>query len=332
METEWGYLNDAMNDPQTDWDSAWQGLEPEQPPRRRGSLWLALAATAFLALGLCALAYFALQQRGASEPGLALPGEEQGQTPASGQSETGSGVETTASGIAPTATLPGEFATPPQPPPAADVAAPRASTPMTIDGNSAEWVGMPVYSSPHIVFTADSWDGSDDLAASWQVSWDDANLYLIVNVADDAHVQNQTGNQAFRGDSIELQIDTNRAGDYGPTLSPDDFQISLSPGDFAGIPPSAFLFQGTAEGEIRDATFPHSIVVAAVPNGAGYVVEAAIPWRDLNLTPTAGLAIGLAVNVNDNDSPGTAAQEMMKSNAPNRRFADPTSWGTLLLQ
>jgi hypothetical protein len=183
-----------------------------------------------------------------------------------------------------------------------------------------------------LVFTGDTWDGSDDLAASWQVSWDDANLYLVINVADDIHAQNQTGNQTFRGDSVELQIDADRAGDYGPSLSPDDYQIALSPGDFAGILPSAFRFQGTASGEMRDAAAPHAITVVAVPNGSGYVLEAAIPWRDLGLTPAAGVVIGLAVNVNDNDRPGTAAQEMMKSSAPNRRFSDPTTWGTLTLQ
>jgi len=62
------------------------------------------------------------------------------------------------------------------------------------------------------------------------------------------------------------------------------------------------------------------------------VLEAAIPWRDLNLTPAPGLILGLAVNVNDNDRPGTAAQEVMKSSVSSRRFGDPTSWGTLTLQ
>jgi hypothetical protein len=61
-------------------------------------------------------------------------------------------------------------------------------------------------------------------------------------------------------------------------------------------------------------------------------LEAAIPWRDLNLTPSSGLVIGLAVNVNDNDRPGSAVQEMMKSNMAGRRFGDPTTWGTLTLQ
>ncbi|CUS05144.2 conserved protein of unknown function [Candidatus Promineifilum breve] len=325
-----------MSEPRSEWDTAWQGIEPQQPRPKRGGLVIALAAAVFLALGACALAYFVLQQRTTVEPGLTLPGEETATSVAAVAGTEQPTAETTAEptglAVAATATLPGDFATPPQPPPASDVVAPRAAAPPTIDGNAAEWAGLPVYSSPHVVFTGDTWDGSDDLAASWQVSWDDTYLYLIANVADDIHAQTQTGNLAFRGDSIELQIDADRAGDYGPTLSLDDFQISLSPGDFGAIAPSAFRFQGTASGEMRDATTPHTIAVTATPTGTGYVLEAAIPWRDLGITPAPGLVIGLAVNVNDNDRPGTAAQEMMKSSAPNRRFADPTTWGTLTLQ
>jgi hypothetical protein len=329
------YRSASMNDPKSDWDKAWQGMEPEQPRAGRAGFWVALAAAGFLLLGVCALAYFAWQQRAPVEPGLTLPGQATPESTAAAATEQPVG-EVAAGGsgssIAPTVTLPGSFTTPELPPPASDVVAPRASAAPVIDGDAAEWAGLPAYSSPHLVFTADTWDGSDDLAASWQVSWDDANLYLVVNVIDDVHAQNQTGNQTFRGDSVELQVDADRAGDYGPSLSPDDYQLALSPGDFAAVPPSAFRFQGTTGGEMRDAAAPQSIVVAARPSDGGYVLEAAIPWGDLGLTPSAGLVIGLAMNVNDNDSPGTAAQEIMKSSAPNRRFADPTTWGTLTLQ
>lgn len=321
------------SDNKPDWDAAWQDMEPQQPRSRRSAYGVALAAAAFLLLGVCALAYLLLQTRPPAEPGLALPGEQT--ATATGPATEQPVVATTAPtdpAIAPTVTLPGEFVAPELPPPASDVVAPRAAAPPTIDGDAADWAGLPGYSSPHLVFSAASWDGSDDLAASWQVSWDDANLYLIVNVADDVHVQTQAGNQAYRGDSVELQIDADRLGDYGPALSADDYQLSLSPGDFATLPPSAFRFQGSGAGAMVDATTPHSIVVTAVPNGTGYVLEAAIPWRDLGLTPAAGLVIGLAVNVNDNDRTGAAVQEVMKSNAPNRRFSDPTTWGTLTLQ
>lgn len=328
-------MSDNRLDQKTEWDNAWQGMEPEQRRQRRSGFIIALIAAAFLFLGACSLGYYVLQQRARVEPGLLLPGTEQPSSTGIDATEPASAGPTgDAAGlpIASTVTLPGFFATPPQPPPAADVTAPRANTAPIIDGDAAEWGSLPVYSSPYVVFTSDTWDGSDDLAASWQVSWDDANLYLIVNVADDILSQNQTGNQTFRGDSVELQVDADRSGDYGPSISPDDFQISLSPGDFAQIPPSAFWFQGTTGGEMRDAAGPHGITIAARPSGAGYTLEAAIPWRDLNLVPSPGLVIGLAVNINDNDHPGTAAQEMMKSNALDRRFGDPTTWGTLTLQ
>ena len=323
-----------MNDKKPEWDQAWQGMEPEQPQPQRSIYWIALAAALFLLLGACAIGYFVLQQP-TSEPGLSLPGGETAtpaDTGAVGPGAAATDAPTGGLSVAPTVTLPSDLATPPQTSIALDAVAPRATTQLMIDGDAAEWAGLPVFSSPHIVFTADSWDGSDDVAASWQMVWDDVALYLIVNVADDIHAQNQLGNQTFRGDSIELQIDADRAGDFGPSLSPDDFQITLSPGDFNNVPPSAFRFQGTSSGSMLDAPGQHSIVVAATPSGAGYLLEAAIPWRDLNITPSAGLVIGLAVNVNDNDRPGTAVQEMMKSSAPGRRFGDPTSWGTLTLE
>lgn len=317
-----------------EWDKAWQGMEPKQPRPRRAGFLVALTAAAFLLFGIFALGYYALQQRAPTEPALLQPGTEQ--PGATGEQSTGQAqIETTEEAgpsIAPTATLSGSFVPPSQPAPAAEVIAPRAGTAPVIDGSAAEWGGVPVYSSPYLVFTGDTWDGSDDLAAAWQVSWDEANLYLVVHVADDIHAQNQIGNQTFRGDSVELQIDADRFGDYGPSINPDDFQLSLSPGDFSGIAPSAFRFQGTPGGEMLDATSPHSIVVAARESDAGYVLETAIPWRDLNVVPSSGLVIGLAVNVNDNDRPGTAAQEMMKSSAPGRRFGDPTTWGSLTLQ
>lgn len=314
-----------------DWDNAWQGLEPQQPKSRRGCYGWAIAAAVLLALGVLALAVFA-SQRGTGGPDLVLPGTDQPATAVAGEGTSPSGGEATAtpgSGLAATATLPGDAATPTLPP-ASDVVAARYAP--ILDGDPADWAALPFYTSPHTVFTDEMWDGSDDLAASWWVAWDDVYLYFAFNVSDDIHAQNQSGNLTFRGDSLELQIDIDRPGDFGPRLSPDDFQVSLSPGDFGGLSPSAWLFQGTGSGDMLDAPAGHTIVVSARPTADGYTLEAAIPWTDLGLTPTPGLVIGLAVNANDNDRPGAAVQELMKSNVPTRRFGDPTTWGTLTLQ
>jgi hypothetical protein len=296
-----------------------------------------MAAAVVLTLAVLALAVFARQRGTGNDTGLLLPGTDPAATAAPGEVTTDPGQATTAPGeatpavpgLAATATLPGEAATPTLPP-ASDVVAGRFAP--ILDGDPSDWTTLPFYTSPYTVFTGDGWDGSDDLAPTWWVGWDDVYLYFAFSVVDDSHVQTQSGSGAFRGDSLELQIDTDRAGDFGPTLSADDFQISLSPGDFGALPPSAWLFQGTAGGDMLDAPGGHTIVVAARPTADGYTLEAAIPWVDLGLTPSPGLVIGLAVNANDNDTPGTAAQELMKSNVPTRRFGDPTTWGTLTLQ
>jgi hypothetical protein len=195
-----------------------------------------------------------------------------------------------------------------------------------IDGNLDEWDERPTFSSSMLVYNVLEWDGTDDVQAVWRLGWDNDYLWVAVAVEDDRHVQTQRGNQIFMGDSVSLQLDSDLTGDYGPGLSNDDYQINLSPGDFAGIPPSAFRFQGG-----RDAP-GHGIVVAAEAAEQGYFLEAAIPWQDIGLAPSSGLEIGLALNVNDNDTPGTAVQEVMKSHVATRAFRDPTSWGRLILR
>ena len=201
-----------------------------------------------------------------------------------------------------------------------------------IDGLLDEWGSVPAIQSSFIVYQVTGWDGSDDLNAVWRLAWDANNLLIAVEVTDDVHVQTQSGNQLFRGDSVDMQFDTNRPGDFGDGLSPDDFQSTLSPGDFAALPPSAARFQGTINGQILDAPTGHHLTMQARQVGQGYTIEAAIPWSDLNLVPAGGLVIGLALNANDNDSPGTAVQEVMKSHVITRTLTDPTGWGTLTLR
>jgi hypothetical protein len=74
------------------------------------------------------------------------------------------------------------------------------------------------------------------------------------------------------------------------------------------------------------------ISVAALQVENGYQLEAAIPWQAIGLRPAPGLVVGLALNVNDNDTAGTAVQEVMKSHVATRAFRDPSSWGRLTLR
>lgn len=324
-----------MNISPQDFQDEWKGLEPEQPKGPRSGFWLALAAAAFLALGVCAISAF-LWQQGA----LAQLGAPNAETPTP-EGQPTSGAIGTLPTAEPGATAPPDLAAtvtvpagvlPPTAEASAAVVVPRVVSPPTLDGDAAEWAAVPGVPSAFTVYTAEDWDGTDDMGATWQLQWDDQFLYVLVTVIDDIHVQTQTGNMIFQGDSVDMQFDTQRDADYGPSFSPDDFQITFSPGDFQSLPASFWRFQGTADGKMLDATTPSSTSVVATPNGGGYILEMAIPWADLSVAPSSGLVMGLALNASDNDRPGQAVQEMMKSNTPTRRFSDPTTWGTLTLQ
>ncbi len=318
-----------------DWDSEWRDLEPQQPGSGRCGCWLGVAVLMLALCGTClGTTYFAWQQLGLPmEPG-AIFGRPTIPSPASLPSTDVEIPATAESGamdeqpsLAPTVTLPGDGSMSS----VEEVAVRLMASAPSIDGNLSEWEDIPGVDSTHLVFTAESWDGTDDIRAFWRLGWDQINLYAAVLVEDDIHVQTEQGSTIFKGDGVSLQLDTQRVADYAPRLSPDDFQINISPGDFAGNPPMAHRFRGDSNGNLADF-LGHGIQVAALPTPGGYSIEAAIPWRDIEVSPAVDFVMGIALNVNDNDTPGTAVQEMMKSSVPGRKFSDPTSWGTLTLR
>ena len=212
----------------------------------------------------------------------------------------------------------------------ANVLARRLNDLIVVDGNLEEWSSLPATSSEHIVYQHPDWDESDDLFVNWLLTWDASYLYLGVAVLDDTHVQTETGNRIFRGDSVSLQIDTDRDGDLSDFISPDDFQIDISPGDFETIPASAIQYQGTDERGMQEISA--NILVGSQKVDFGYLLEVAIPWSSLNVTPVDGQIIGLALNATDDDDPDSDVQELFISNVAGRDFNNPSSWGTLTLR
>lgn len=248
-----------------------------------------------------------------------------------GAAETATAEVAGTSSPAATVTLPSSEAqaSPTLPPASGSVEAGAVSSPLAVDGDFGEWPDVEAVPSAYRVFAADNWDGSSDLQATWRLAWDEENLYVAVTVVDDVHVQTQQGTQIFRGDSVEMQIDTEP--DAGASrVNPATYQLILSPGNFDGLPPAAERFRGTGDGQLVRET-GHAIDLAAGQRSDGYTLEAAIPWEDLNTTPSAGATFGLALNANDNDTPASARQEVMLSNVPTRTLTDPSTWGTLIL-
>ncbi len=264
----------------------------------------------------------------AGVPGTPLPGAATA-TPPPGETDAQDGAPTpTGTAETPTAS--------PTPPDSRtgngeNVSVRRCRGSIAVDGDRADWeplAGTARFGLGNVVYGAGSWAGPQDLSGEAWVCWTESTFYLFAQVTDDVHVQTQSGATAWQGDEIELVFDGDLQGDfYATRWSEDDVQLGLSPGDFAGLPPSAVRYHPG----VRSA--PEISVAARQPADAagGYSLEAAIPWSTLGVTPQAEASYGFCVAVSDNDQPGTANQESMVSNCPNLRITNPTTWATIQL-
>ncbi len=239
-------------------------------------------------------------------------------------------VESSPTPIPPTSVPPAATATSPgatnQRPNGLPLTAAFLGAPPIIDGNLAEWTSN-AYNVSQIVHGAALWSGGSDLSASLYLGWDNDNLYIAARVRDDAFVQNSRGSQIYLGDEVEIQLDADLAGDFASSsLTSDDYQIGLSPGNFGSVPPEAYRWSPAG---ISGAL--SSVDVAASSTGQGYDLEARIPWAVFNVIPSTGARFGFTFSISDNDQTGTSVQQSMVSTVSTRTLLDPTSWGTLVL-
>jgi len=198
----------------------------------------------------------------------------------------------------------------------------------TIDGVFDEW-DADRYSVDHVVYGDNRWSGDDDLSATFMVGWDDYYLYIAARVIDDDYVQNATGKNLFKGDSIELLLDINVPRDYyDRNLSLDDFQFGVSPGpDEPSDDIESYMWYPRSRRGVYN-----SIKAAALPTDDGYRIEVKIPWEIMDIEPDIGKHYGFAFSVSDNDNEDENVQQSMVSNVSTRRLTDPTTWGDLTLE
>jgi hypothetical protein len=205
------------------------------------------------------------------------------------------------------------------------------STKPTIDG---DWNDLPdkEYAAEIVVFGSSAWGGANDLTASFKTGWDATYLYLGVKVHDNVYAQNATGANLFKGDSLEILLDTDISADFFVTKdSPDDFQLGISPGiGGVGGTKEAYLWLPANLAGSRTS----QVKIASLRSNADGITryEVAIPWSLFGVTPKAGKHFGFALSVSDNDSTSANAQQSMVSNVKTRNLTNPTSWGDLTLK
>jgi hypothetical protein len=202
------------------------------------------------------------------------------------------------------------------------------STPPTIDGDWGEWTTTQ-YPANIVVYGLGNWENSNDLEAAFRVGWDETYLYLAVKVRDDKYVQNATGSELYKGDSIELLLDADLYGDFNSTyLSSDDYQLGISPGKGnTGGPKESYLWYPTGSAGSKS-----QVSIATMGESGLYRIEFAVPWSILGVTPSVNKHLGFAVSVSDNDDTSSNVQQSMVSSATNRTLTNPTTWGEIVLQ
>jgi len=206
----------------------------------------------------------------------------------------------------------------------------RAARAWAIDGVPSEvtlW-----YPVNYLVFGAENYTGPADLSGQVGFAWDSQAFYVATVVTDEVVSQSSRGANLYLGDSIEIQWDVDLAGDRGNNeFDGDDWHIGLSPGNFNEAGAEAYVWApravSGADAGIKTASQP----VVMGGQTKGYVIETAIPWHLLGVTPRAGDTFGFAFSISDNDTLNPVQQSML-STAPNRQWHRPQTFHTLSLQ
>ncbi|NQT88299.1 agarase, partial [bacterium] len=197
---------------------------------------------------------------------------------------------------------------------------PRTAKPIQLDGQQSDWPGVPPdrISGKRLVEGANA----GGVEAIFRLCWDDTQLYLLVDVTDPTPMKNEhKGDMLWSGDGVELFLGHEKLNQPGPLVF-TDHQILLSAGKPDG------------QTQWYDAHAPRQyecrLVVAPRLDGAGYTLEAAIPFQALGFRPAEGTALRFDLGI-DNSLDGSSRACQLMWNGGARNSGDRTHWGRAVL-
>jgi hypothetical protein len=198
----------------------------------------------------------------------------------------------------------------------------RTNTPPVIDGvaDDAVWASAPAHGTDEFFELETPLDDEADLQVTWKALWDDANLYVLIEVHDDSIINFEALN--WEDDSLEIYIDAQNLD--VPEYNPDS--------GATGIP--AYQFTALAGQEpIAGTTSLFTVGInsyatdtAHYPQGADtggmvwtedpgfYSFEVAFPWEALEDTPANIMergSFGFGIAINDDDDGGARDTQLM---------------------
>ncbi|MBW8687475.1 sugar-binding protein [Chitinophaga rhizophila] len=180
----------------------------------------------------------------------------------------------------------------------------------TID---AAWAIAPVRNISNVVLG----NLPPDYAGKWRALYDNTNLYLLVEVNDATRISD-SGASWWEDDVVEIFLD----GDNSKGSAYDgsnDFQLGFRWNDNV-IHTGANSVSRTAGINFRQYA-----------TTAGYNLEVAIPWSTIGSTPSVGKAIGLDIQIDDDDNNGTRDAQVTSFATNTTAFTNPAVFGTVYL-
>lgn len=192
-----------------------------------------------------------------------------------------------------------------------DTTIPYSNQAPKIDGNKE--ISWPTAVNVISNLTVGSVANSADLSATWSAIWDNANLYIFVNVKDEK-IQTESGASWWEDDRIELFIDAGftRTTIYGAK----QYQYYVKPNE-------------TSLKEVKlNATSNTLVAYKALADG--YNFEIKIPFATLGITPTSDSKVGIDIQIGDDD--GVAAYSKISWRATNdNSWQNPSLFGVAKL-
>jgi len=147
-----------------------------------------------------------------------------------------------------------------------------------------------------------------DVSATYAVGYRPDGLYFYVVVVDPTRIPPRLGDEAWRGDGIELYVDADGVFTAPPAFDDPGTRQAEITAPVDAVTPSTRAQLYVWMGARSDWTSPNFI---AVPTPTGYAVEAFVAAAELGLATwklSAGARVGmdLAINVSD---PSTSAYD-----------------------
>jgi hypothetical protein len=189
----------------------------------------------------------------------------------------------------------------------------QANQSVVIDGRAEDlWSDARQYEISNVIYSKPS--SKDDFSGNFKAMWDKANLYLLVDVADDQLRNDSGSNEWWLDDCIEVFVDADnsKSRDYGD----NDYVYYF---EWDGANPS---MGESKHNQKRDVEF------AIARTQEGYQAEIKLPWSTLGTEPSTGTKIGLDVHINDDDDGGERESKLTWHGKEDDAWENPRALGT----